>query len=61
MIISKMSIAIEEADESQFWIDFALEEKIVEDGKEAGLIIEEAKEIVLILTKARQTLQKKMT
>lgn len=61
VIISKMSIAIEEADESQFWIDFALEEKIVEDGKEAGLIIEEAKEIVLILTKARQTLQKKMT
>ena len=60
VIISKMSIAIEEADESQFWMDFAVEENIIDDKMEAGALIDEAKEIVLILSKARQTLQQKI-
>ena len=57
LIISKISIAIEECDESQFWIEFSVEENYYVDSKEPEYLINEAHEIVLILTKARQTLQ----
>lgn len=58
IIISKLSIAIEEADESEFWIEFALDENLIEN-KEADPLINEAHEIASILIKARQTLQNK--
>ena len=57
-VISKMSIAIEEADESEFWIEFAREEEIIEHEK-ANQLIKEAHEIASILIKSRQTLQSK--
>jgi len=56
MIISKLSITIEEADESEFWLEFAVEEKIAISEK-AESIIREAHEITSILIKSRQTLQ----
>jgi four helix bundle protein len=56
MIISKLSISIEEADESEFWLEFALDEKLVSSEK-TGIIIKEAHEITSIMIKSRQTLQ----
>ena len=56
-VVSKMSIVIEEADECMFWIEFALEEKLISD--EASLLINEAREISSILIKARSTLKSK--
>ncbi len=56
MIISKLSISIEEADESEFWLEFAVDEKLaVRESVEK--IIQEAHEIASILIKSRQTLQ----
>jgi four helix bundle protein len=58
VIITKMSISIEEADESEFWIEFALDENLTESTG-ADPLIKEAHEIASILIKARQTLQNK--
>lgn len=55
-LISKMSIAIEEADECEFWIEFALDEGFNSDSD--GLALKtEAHEIASILIKSRMTLQ----
>ena len=56
VIISKMSIPIEEADECEFWIEFAQEENLI-DNNESELVRKEAHEIASILIKARQTLE----
>jgi four helix bundle protein len=56
VLISKMSIAIEEVDESEFWIEFALDEGLNSDSNGSSLIIE-AHEIASILIKSRMTLQ----
>ena len=58
LIIAKINIAIEEADESEFWIEFALDEKLI-TGEKAQPLIKEAHEIASILIKSRQTLQNK--
>jgi four helix bundle protein len=58
LIISKISIAIEEADESEFWLEFAMDEKLTSENK-AQPLITEAHEIASILIKSRQTLQNK--
>ncbi len=57
VIIAKISIAIEETDESEFWIEFAQEENIIQDEIMAEKLRKEALEILAILTKARHTLQ----
>ncbi len=56
MIISKLGISIEEADESEFWLEFAAEEDLA-IGAKAEQLIKEAHEITSILIKSRQTLQ----
>lgn len=33
LVITKISIAIEEADESEFWLEFALDEKLILNDK----------------------------
>ena len=58
-VISKMSISIEEADESEFWLEFSRDEKL-SDEKESQILINEAHEIASILIKSRMTLQKKL-
>jgi four helix bundle protein len=58
VIITKMSISIEETDESEFWIEFAQDENIT-DNTMANALRKEALEIIAILTKARHTLQNK--
>jgi four helix bundle protein len=57
LIVSKLNIAIEECDETQFWIEFSDEENYYANTDEPVYLINEAHEIILILTKARQTLQ----
>jgi four helix bundle protein len=56
VLISKMSIAIEEVDESEFWIEFALDEGLNPNLNGSTLMIE-ANEIASILIKSRMTLQ----
>ncbi len=58
LIISKLSITIEEADECEFWLEFSLDENIGNKHK-ANELINEAHEIASILIKSRQTLQNK--
>ena len=55
-LISKMSIAIEEVDESEFWIEFATDEGLHSDSNGLDLMTE-AHEIASILIKSRMTLQ----
>ncbi len=55
-LIAKMSIAIEEADECEFWVEFALEEGLNANSN-GSLLITEAHEIASILIKSRMTLQ----
>ena len=56
VLISKMSIAIEEVDESEFWIEFALDEGLNSNSNGSSLI-NEAHEIASILIKSRMTFQ----
>lgn len=59
MTNSKLSISIEKADESEFWLEFAVDEKLAK--KESAVkMIEEAHEIASILIKSRHTLQGKL-
>jgi len=55
---SKLSIVLEEADESLFWIEFAVEEKIMQEKKVKSLI-EEAKELRAIFYSAKRTMNTK--
>lgn len=57
-VVSKISIAIEEADESEFWLEFALEEQLFTT-EEIQYLLNEAHEITSILIKSRYTLQQK--
>ena len=52
---SKLSIVLEEADESLFWIEFAVDEKLVSESKVKNLI-KEAKELTAIFYSTRKTL-----
>ncbi|MBU1260201.1 MAG: four helix bundle protein, partial [Planctomycetes bacterium] len=52
---SKLSIVLEESDESLFWIEFAVEEKLVRGNKVKNLI-KEAQELTAIFYSTRKTL-----
>ena len=52
---AKLSIVLEETDESIFWVDFALEEKLIQKGKVTSLL-NEANELKAIFFAARKTL-----
>jgi four helix bundle protein len=55
---AKLSIVLEETDESIFWIDFAEEEKLVQKAKIKSLV-DEANELKAIFFAARKTLNSK--
>lgn len=57
--ISKISIPIEEADESYFWIEFAIDEKIVSKEK-CNPLLTEAGEITAILIASRKISQRNL-
>jgi len=55
--ISKISIVIEEVDESAFWLEFIIDEQLMEKEK-VRTLCEEAKERTAIFIKSRKTAQK---
>jgi four helix bundle protein len=56
--ISKISIVIEEADESRFWCEIIDEKKLLKD-PELYRVMKEPNEIVSILISSRKTMRKK--
>lgn len=56
--VAKLSIVFEEADESAFWIEFAIEENLVKRNKVTNLL-NEALELCNIFGASRITLNKK--
>jgi len=56
---AKLSIVIEELDESKFWIEFLRDEKILAPNQCAS-VLKEANELLSILISSRMTLQGKI-
>ncbi len=56
--IAKLSIVIEEADESVFWLEFIVDEKMIKEEMIAPLI-KEANELTSIFITSRKTARKK--
>ena len=56
---SKLSIVIEEVDECDFWIEFALDENIV-SSELANQLMREAKELTAIFIASRKTIQNRI-
>ena len=52
--VSKLSIVIEEADESCFWMEFIVEEKLLSD-KQVADLLQEGKELKAIFISSRKT------
>ncbi len=55
---AKLSIVIEEVDECDFWLEFALDENIV-TSEFANPLMKEAKELTSIFIASRKTIQSK--
>ena len=54
--VSKLSIAIEEVDESCFWLEFLIEESLLKEDKVAPLR-REGEELTSIFVSARKTIK----
>lgn len=54
--VAKLSIVIEEADESAFWLEFATDEKLLIDSSSLSLI-KEASELTSIFISSRKSIQ----
>jgi len=52
--IAKLSIVIEEIDESSFWLDFIIDEKLLEK-KKVNSLLSESKELTAIFIASRKT------
>jgi four helix bundle protein len=52
--VSKVSIVVEESDESCFWMEFIIAEGIIEETRVTPLL-EEAKELTAIFVTSRKT------
>lgn len=55
--ISKLSIALEEADEAFFWLEFIIDEKLLKT-KLVEPLLNEAKELTAIFMSSRKTARK---
>jgi len=55
---AKLSIVIEEVDESNFWLEFAIEEGILSN-ETASELTKESKELTAIFIASRKTIQSK--
>ena len=53
---SKLSIAIEEVDESCFWMEFVVEEKLLNE-REVSSLLNESKELTAIFMASRKTIK----
>ena len=58
--ISKLSIVIEEADESCFWMEFIVEEKLLSE-KQVSDLLHEGKELTAIFITSRKTTKDRST
>jgi len=56
--VSKLSIVIEEADESCFWLEFVIDENLL-DEKQVEPLLKEAKELTSIFIASRKTMNSK--
>ena len=56
---SKLSIVVEEADESVFWMEVMIEAQIVQE-PQLRVLITEAKEILAVVSKARKSVSNQM-
>ena len=56
--ISKLSIVIEQIDESNFWLEFARDENIISNSELLQLLIQESRELTGIFISSRKTAQK---
>jgi len=54
--VAKLSIVIEESDESGFWFEFATEERLLNDSI-SSLLIKESGELASILISSRKSIQ----
>jgi four helix bundle protein len=54
--VAKLSIVIEEADESGFWLEFASEEKLLNDSI-SSILIKESGELTSIFISSRKSIQ----
>lgn len=52
--IAKISIVVEEVDESAFWLEFIFDEKLIQNSKLEPLV-QEAKELTAIFISSRKT------
>ncbi|APY12628.1 hypothetical protein BWZ22_15985 [Seonamhaeicola sp. S2-3] len=52
--IAKISIVIEEVDESNFWLEFALDEKLIHEDK-INYLLKESQELTAIFMASRKT------
>lgn len=58
--IAKVSIVVEEVDETFFWMEFVVDEKLLSQQK-ASSLLQEAKELTSILIASRKTAIKRKT
>jgi len=58
--VAKLGIVIEEADESDFWLEFALDEKIHSDLSKVESLMNEARELAKIYIASRITMLKNL-
>jgi four helix bundle protein len=58
--VSKLSIVIEEADESCFWMEFIVEEKLLSE-KQVGDLLQEGRELTAIFMTSRKTTKDRST
>lgn len=54
--VSKLSIVIEEADESSFWLEFIIDEKLLRK-RQIEPLLNEAKELTSIFVSSRKTIK----
>ena len=52
--VAKLSIVVEEIDESCFWLEFVVDEKLL-DSKRVDLLLQEARELTCIFVSSRKT------
>ena len=52
---SKICIVVEEADESDYWLEVIKDSKLSNDNKELGRLLIEVKEVIKIMSKAKST------
>ncbi len=55
--ISKLSIVVEETDESYFWLEFVIDEKLI-NKKQVEPLLNEAKQLKAIFVSSRKTARK---